>query len=54
MKYFKYSIRLFALLLMITNMMYVGCQKDEQKNLKSDDQLCTDGLGIYSYKFIKQ
>ncbi len=32
MKYFKFSNKLFALLFMITSMMFVGCQKEEQKN----------------------
>ena len=54
MKYFKFSNKLFALLFMITSMMYIGCQKEEQKNLKSEDQLSTDGAGFYAYKFIKQ
>jgi hypothetical protein len=31
MKYFKFSNKLFALLFMISSMMYVGCQKEEQK-----------------------
>jgi hypothetical protein len=42
MKYFKFSNKLFALLFMITSIMYVGCQKEEQKILKSEDQLSTE------------
>jgi hypothetical protein len=42
MKYFKFSNKLFALLFMITSMMFVGCQKEEQKNLISENQLSTE------------
>jgi hypothetical protein len=36
MEYFKFSNKLFALLFMISSMLYLGCQKEEQKNLESD------------------
>jgi hypothetical protein len=42
MKYFKFSNKLFALLFMISSIIYVGCQKDEQKNLISEDKLSTE------------
>lgn len=40
MKYFKFSNKLFALLFMITSMMFVGCQKEEQK--KDELNVSTD------------